>query len=430
MTLRFESFEVNLEERELRKSGIRIPLQHKPFRILELLLRQPGSLVTRQQLAKELWPGLHVNFEKSLNSAINSLRHVLGDSSQQCRFIETRCGLGYRFIAPIESVTTPESAPHDYLRGRFFLNKMTTEGVHRAVGYFQSALQNDPGCSLALTGLADAHCQLALSSSARPADVCNVARELVTTALRLAPNLPEAHVSLGRLRMIFDWDWVGAETAFTEATTLNPGLAETHRSHGLFLSTQGRHDHALRAIRQAEMLDPLSLPVGYALAWLLYLSEDFQGAAMQSWKVLSLEPAFAPAQTILGLAYQQLGSYDEALTELENAAACSEQHPSALAALGYFLAVTGATSQAEAMLDQLTTAGQRQYVSSYWPALIYQGLGQPQKVIEALQTACLQRDPLLLWLRVDPRFDEIHKVTPLTFPPQTSTPSRSAGFGW
>jgi len=109
MKIRFASFEVDFEERELRESGVRIPLQHKPFRILELLLRQPGSLVTRRELAKDLWPDLHVNFERSLNSAVNTLRQVLGDSSRACRFIETRPGLGYRFIAEIQ-----EPAPVHY----------------------------------------------------------------------------------------------------------------------------------------------------------------------------------------------------------------------------------------------------------------------------------------------------------------------------
>ncbi len=85
--IRFSPFEVDLEQRELRKAGARVPLQHKPFRILELLLQQPGALVRRRDLARELWPGLHVNFEHGLNSAMNTLRQVLGDSPRESRLL-------------------------------------------------------------------------------------------------------------------------------------------------------------------------------------------------------------------------------------------------------------------------------------------------------------------------------------------------------
>src|SRR4051794_25211685 len=90
--LRFGSFEVDLELRELRNRGVRVRLQEKPFQILELLLKNPGSLVRREELMKQLWPDLHVNFDSGLNTAVNTLRHVLGDSPRNCRFIETRPG--------------------------------------------------------------------------------------------------------------------------------------------------------------------------------------------------------------------------------------------------------------------------------------------------------------------------------------------------
>src|SRR5271169_3497007 len=106
-SVRFDSFEVSFELRELRKNGVRVPLQHKPFRILELLLKQPGSLVTRAELAKDLWPHLPLSFERSLNTAMNALRQVLEDSPRESRFIETRSGLGYRFVGEVEGAGEP-----------------------------------------------------------------------------------------------------------------------------------------------------------------------------------------------------------------------------------------------------------------------------------------------------------------------------------
>src|SRR5271167_5205521 len=113
-SVRFASFEVDFDLRELRKNGVRVPLQHKPFRILELLLKQPGSLVTRKELAKDLWPHLPFSFERSLNTAMNALRQVLDDSPRESRYIETRSGLGYRFIGEVEragEAPSPRSAP-------------------------------------------------------------------------------------------------------------------------------------------------------------------------------------------------------------------------------------------------------------------------------------------------------------------------------
>jgi DNA-binding winged helix-turn-helix (wHTH) protein/Tfp pilus assembly protein PilF len=417
-TIRFAPFEVNLEERELRKSGVRIPLQHKPFRILELLLRQPGALVSRQELAKELWPGLHVNFEHSLNSAVNTLRQALEDSSRECRYIETRSGLGYRFIAPVEEVSDGRHAApprkgrsgahHDYLRGRFFLNKMTNEGIQRAIGCFQSALNDEPDFALANAGLADSYCRLALSGAASVSDVSAAARDFASAALRMEPALPEAHVSMGQVRMIFDWDWRRASDSWSRASDLNPSLTEAHRGRALLFAARNRHDDALEEICRAQELEPLSLPIGFEQAWLLFLAGRFAEAADQSWRVLTLEPAFAPAQIVLGLAYHQLGSLDEAITELENACTCSDRDAVAVAALGYVYATAGSGEKARGLLAELTAQAQRRHVAACSLALVHMGLAQRHLALEALKTACALREPQLLWVNADPRLTTLH----------------------
>lgn len=111
-TMRFGVFEVDFQAREIRKRGLRLKLQEKPFQILESLLRRPGEVVTRKELREKLWPDIHVGFDRSLNTAINALRQVLGDSPSNPRFIETRPRLGYRFIASLES---PRTGPHTLL---------------------------------------------------------------------------------------------------------------------------------------------------------------------------------------------------------------------------------------------------------------------------------------------------------------------------
>src|SRR5262245_29549295 len=102
--VRFDAFEVDLEERELRRSGERVKIQEQPFQILVLLVERPGSVLTREQLQKTLWPdGTFVDFEHGLNTAVKRLREALGDSAEIPRFVETVARRGYRFIGNVEA---------------------------------------------------------------------------------------------------------------------------------------------------------------------------------------------------------------------------------------------------------------------------------------------------------------------------------------
>src|SRR2546422_10361814 len=100
--LRFGVFEVDVRSGELRKQGVRIKLQEQPFHVLTVLLQRPGEVVTREELRSQNWPAdTFVDFDNSLNTAINKLREALGDSADSPRFIETLPRRGYRFIAPV-----------------------------------------------------------------------------------------------------------------------------------------------------------------------------------------------------------------------------------------------------------------------------------------------------------------------------------------
>src|SRR5262252_10181268 len=101
--LRFENFEVDLHSGELRKAGVKLKFGGQPFQVLTILLEQPGEVVTREELQKRLWPDTFVDVDHNLNTAINKIREVLGDSSENPRFVETLPRRGYRFIAPVES---------------------------------------------------------------------------------------------------------------------------------------------------------------------------------------------------------------------------------------------------------------------------------------------------------------------------------------
>ena len=100
--VRFGAFEADVRTGELRKDGVKLKFSGQPFQVLAILLERPGEVVTREELQKRLWPDTFVDVEHNLNTAINKIREVLGDSAESPRFVETLPRRGYRFIAPVE----------------------------------------------------------------------------------------------------------------------------------------------------------------------------------------------------------------------------------------------------------------------------------------------------------------------------------------
>ncbi len=438
LKFRFGTFEVDLQERELYNRGIRIGLQQKPFRILELLLRKRGALVTREELAQHLWPNLHVSFDRGLNTAVNVLRRALGDSPTNCRYIETRSGLGYRFIAHVEeigqpapserrgavsdSITLPSfesglpqpprgsyrtEAYQDYLKGRYFYSKLSEEDLRRSIAHFESALKQDPKCAVAYTGLANIYSLFALLGVLPAAVAYNRVREFITAALQIDPNLPEAHAALASLKKLFDWDWPGAEREYLTALQLNPNCVDGRQWYAGFLCSMGRVKEAVNQMRRAQELDPLSMSISAEAAWTLYMCRDYQGAVEQSWKTLALEPRYAPAQHTLGLACEQLGMYEEAVTEFENACTCSGRHPAAIAALAHAHACTGNREEGLRNLRELEQMAGRRRVSPYWMSIVHAGLAANDVAFEWIEKALDERDVWLVWMKVEPRFDPL-----------------------
>ena len=423
--LRFGSFEVDLENRELRKHGLRLKLQRKPFQILEFLLLRPGQLVMRNDLAQLLWPGMHVNFDRSLNTAVNALRRALGDTSRNARYIETRTGHGYIFIGSVEEVggsfgARPEAriqmvhsgvagdeAPQDCLKGHYFCHKLTEEDLYKGVAHFNAALAHDPNCAFAYAGLADAYCLSALLNMGPPGEIYPRAKEMALRALSSRQDLGDAHASLATVKRIFEWDWAGAEAEYLTALVLSSNSAMTHYQYGAHLAATGKSEEALRELRRSEEIDPLSSVVNVGVAWGLYVARDFQGASEQSWKVLAMEPKFGAAQYTLGLAYAQMGLAEDAIVELCNARTCVGDQPAVLAALAHVYASSGESAEAHGTLAKLEDLSGRRYVSPYWLALVYTGMGDGPRALELLEQALAQRDVWLTWLGVEPRFDTL-----------------------
>jgi len=146
---RFGVFELDLSAGELRKNGAKLRLQEQPFQVLALLLEHAGKVVTREDLRQKLWPAdTFVDFDHSLNTAVNKLREVLGDSASSPRYIETLARRGYRFIAPVQ-----HSIPTDHVeRGRGGTGRVGTDRVGTAA-FARSAEQSEAPAPLHSPGV-------------------------------------------------------------------------------------------------------------------------------------------------------------------------------------------------------------------------------------------------------------------------------------
>jgi tetratricopeptide (TPR) repeat protein len=279
--------------------------------------------------------------------------------------------------------------------------------LHKAIAYFQAALDDDAGFARAYAGLAETYCLLAQMNMASPGEAGTRARELAATAVKLEPDSAAARAAAACVKRFFEWDWLGAEEEFHRAMALDANCAAFHQAYGSFLSSIGSTQEALHELRLAQRLDPVSPAVNVEAAWALYLARDFAGAHEQCWKVLALEPSFGAAQHVLGLVYEQMRMYEEAVIELQNAQASGDEQPAVIAALGHAWARAGKIALAEETLRGLQQLSAKRYVSPYWHAIVYAGLRQNLLAIEWLETAYQQRDVWLTWLAVEPRFDDL-----------------------
>src|SRR5207237_397156 len=159
-----------------------------------------------------------------------------------------------------------------YIKGRYFWNKRTAEGLQKSIEYFQQAVDLDPHYALAYTGLADAYLQLPAYSQTASMEVYPKAKAAAARALELDDALAEAHNSAAGVLSYFEWNWAAAEAEYRRAIALNPNYASAHHRLGVQLAAQGRADEALRELQRAQQLDPLYLIIN-SLMGLTYFNE-------------------------------------------------------------------------------------------------------------------------------------------------------------
>ncbi|TMI62291.1 tetratricopeptide repeat protein [Candidatus Bathyarchaeota archaeon] len=294
-----------------------------------------------------------------------------------------------------------------YLKGRHSSSTRAEAGLNSAIGYFEKALKADPKFALAYTGLADAYSILALLEFVPPREAFPKAKIAAEKALALDDRLAEAHVSLGLVRFQYEWDWSGAEKEFKRALELNSGYAPAHQYYADYLKALGRFDDALSEMGQAKSLDPLSLAINTGVGHVLYLSREYDRSIEQYRKTVDSDPAFIPARLWFGRPYMQKGMFREAIDQLKEAVKLSNESTVSLAMLGQAYASAGQANEAQEILGRLLERAKKQYVPSYWIALVQMSIGNKDEAFAWLERAYNERSSWLVWANVEPRFDRL-----------------------
>ena len=303
-----------------------------------------------------------------------------------------------------------------YLKGRFFWNKRSEEGLRKAIAYFNEAIEADPTYAQPYAGLADSY---ALSGDWQhgllpPKEALPKARAAADRALALDDSLGEAHASLAFALDLYFWDWRAAETEHQRAIALNPSYATAHQWYAWHLIVMGQNREALAELHKAASLDPLSLIIGADLADALCIARLEEESIQQSSSILEMDPNFALGHYQLGQALAQRRMHDQAIAEYQAAIKLAGDRPVFASNLAYTLAVSGRTDEAQQIVMGLV-AKQNQHSPSHSNiALAYVGLGDHNEAMVWLEEAYRSRfNPSILMrrafdpLRYDPRFQEL-----------------------
>jgi adenylate cyclase len=319
-----------------------------------------------------------------------------------------RPGTGPRVPDLVRGRTDDVEAYHHYLRGRHFWHQRDDpqrreENLRKSLEYYQHALAADPGFALAYAGMADSYASLA--GRMPPDEAYAQAKAAALQALQHDETLAEGHVALARILVFHEWDWAGAGRAYRRAIELSPSYATARQWYGMYLLHLGQGDGALREIRLAQRLDPLSVSVNSDVGRVLYFTRSYDAAVTQWRSTLELDPNSADARLYLGLTYLQKGMFQQAREEFEHWAEVRREAPTAL--LAYTHAAAGDRAEAQRLLEELLSDSQPRRPPAAAIALIYGQLGDRDNAFRWLDRAVEERSSFLLFIKVSPRVDPL-----------------------
>ena len=378
------------------------------------LLQRDGTLVVRTELmdvesGAQLWGDEFVRRPNDIFALQDELSKEISE------------GLRLRLSSEDEQRLTkrdtenPEAYQH-YLKGLYYWNKRSPDALRTSIGYFNRAIDADPGYALAYTGLADAYNLGSFFNMEPPREAMPKAKSAAEKALAIDAELAEAHISLAYNSFTYDWDWAAATAHFDRALALDREAVLNHNYYPFYLTVAGRAEEAVNAARRAFNRDPLSASRSHTLAVQLALNGRREEAIEECRRTIGLDPNFSIAHDVLGVLLAGKGMGPEALISLQQAVTLSRGAAMSLGNLGSVHARLGQEEEARRILQQLSEASKQRYTPGLAFAMVHLGLGEHDQALRWLEKAYEERFPRLaylrreaIWdpLRQDPRFQDL-----------------------
>jgi serine/threonine-protein kinase len=293
-----------------------------------------------------------------------------------------------------------------YLRGRFFWNERTLEGLQKAEEQFQAAVAIDSTYAAAYAGLSDVYVSYYDYGFLSLDETNAKGKESAEKALALNPRLAEAHTSLAHLDLHY-WRWTEGERRFRRALELDPNSAQAHHWYALALTALGHVDQAVDQLRIARNLEPLSTLMNADFGMALLGAKRFDEAVEQELKTLELDPTNRTAMWILGLSYEGMGRYEEAIAQFESTLALNPASINMKSSLAHTYARVNRTEDAERLLAELLSRSEDAEFPAYTIAVVNVGLGNHDEALRWLEKTYEQNSGWVRYLKVDTRLDPL-----------------------
>lgn len=441
----------------LLRGNEEVRVEPRVMDVLVHLVERAGEVVSKEELVERVWEGRYVT-DDVLTVTVYGLRKALGDDARQPRYIETVSRRGYRWIAPVQfEAAAPESAaitaaaplqaetprrrrvawrgiaaaaavllalfatgaarrltlPHrgrhvataesheEYLKGRYFLDQRSLQGLQQALEHFRRAVTLDPQDPAALAGLADTYSGMADFGVASPAEMRPQAVTKAQRALALDPQSAEGHEALGRAQFLFDWSFSAAERSLSRSLSLDADYMPAYQAMAWLRSAQGRYAEAIAAAHQALQLDPVNTARYTELAWVQALGGRYGDALRQIDRALQLNPRSFEIHLMQGWTYELAGQPDAAFAAYREAL---RLHGAPDEALRRVEAVYRAEGLRGYYRGWLHRPGAGLPLSNTMRAQLYVRAGELDLAIDSLERAYRRREGALAWVHVEPSF--------------------------
>lgn len=315
----------------------------------------------------------------------------------------------------------PPRAYEAYLRGRYFWQQRTEDGLRRAIPHFEEAIRLFPDYAAAYAGLADAHGLLPRYGTMDPQTALLASKAYAERALALDAGVAEAHTALAKALYTLDWNWADAGAHFERAIALNPSYATARHWHSLFLMNVGRMDEALGAALEARDVDPVAVPVQAHAAWVRYLAGDAVTAEREARMGIEMAPRHPGNHELLGWIALSQRRFTEAIAFFKETLAMAPGDPRPLSALASAYASAGRRDEAIAILQDMETRSAREPVPPEVFVTIHTALGDLDQAFRWLDRCAGERsisyflfdlryEPLYAPLREDPRLEQLFET--------------------